>query len=126
MDDLTIELDDRPGALAELGETLGAAGISVEGGGVFGGQGRAIAHFLVADGTRARQVLAAAGRAADSRPVLRRRLDQARPGQLGSIARRLADAGVNIDVMYSDHDNCLILVVNDPDAAAAATTEWIP
>lgn len=126
MDDLTIELEDRPGALAELGETLGAAGISVEGGGVFGAQGQAIAHFLVADGTRARQALAAAGRAADSRPVLRRRLDQARPGQLGAIARRLADAGVNIDVMYSDHDNCLILVVNDPDAAAAATAEWIP
>lgn len=28
--DLTIRLEDRPGALAEMGETLGAAGVSVE------------------------------------------------------------------------------------------------
>lgn len=35
MFDLTIKLDNRPGALAEMGETLGAAGVSVEGGGSF-------------------------------------------------------------------------------------------
>jgi hypothetical protein len=33
MYDLTIELDDRPGALAAMGDALGAAGVSVEGGG---------------------------------------------------------------------------------------------
>ena len=35
MKDLTIELENRPGALAEMGEVLGRAGVSVEGGGVF-------------------------------------------------------------------------------------------
>ena len=33
MRDLTIQLDNRPGALAEMGEALGRAGVSVEGGG---------------------------------------------------------------------------------------------
>ncbi|HYN81304.1 MAG TPA: hypothetical protein VES88_07370 [Gemmatimonadaceae bacterium] len=35
MKDLTIELENRPGALAEMGEALGRAGVSVEGGGAF-------------------------------------------------------------------------------------------
>src|SRR5688572_33237452 len=30
MDDVAIELDDRPGALAQMGEALGRAGVSVE------------------------------------------------------------------------------------------------
>jgi hypothetical protein len=37
-------------------------------------------------------------------------------GQLGKITRRIADAGVNIEAMYSDHDHQLILVVDDQAA----------
>jgi hypothetical protein len=33
MKDLAIRLENRPGALAEMGETLGIANVSVEGGG---------------------------------------------------------------------------------------------
>ncbi|MGW7002742.1 hypothetical protein ACWGCW_07920 [Streptomyces sp. NPDC054933] len=58
------------------------------------------------------------------REVLVRRLDQERPGQLGAITRALADAGVNIEVQYSDHDHRLILVVDDPYTAARATAPW--
>ncbi|GAA3584453.1 hypothetical protein GCM10022198_04650 [Klugiella xanthotipulae] len=39
------------------------------------------------------------------------RLDQEVPGQLGTFALRLADAGINILVQYSDHDHRLIVVV---------------
>ncbi|HEY8372371.1 MAG TPA: hypothetical protein VIL00_06470 [Pseudonocardiaceae bacterium] len=125
MHDLTIELDDRPGALAAMGEALGAAGISVEGGGVFTVDGRAVAHFLFQDGPAARGVLEAAGvRVTGCRDVLVRLLDQDRPGQLGAITRALADAGVNIEVQYSDHDHRLILVVDDPMTGAAATAGW--
>jgi hypothetical protein len=35
MIDLEIALEHRPGAVAEVGEALGRAGISIEGGGVF-------------------------------------------------------------------------------------------
>ena len=31
MKDLTVQLEDRPGTLAELGEALGNAGINIEG-----------------------------------------------------------------------------------------------
>ena len=50
MFDLETELENRPGALAELGEALGAAGVNLHGGGVFGCGTRAHTHFLVCDG----------------------------------------------------------------------------
>ena len=61
MKDLTIRLENRPGALAEMGEALGMAGVSIEGGGAFLVDGNAIAHFLFEDGTAARQALESAG-----------------------------------------------------------------
>jgi hypothetical protein len=127
MDDLTVELElaGRPEALALLGETLGAAGISVEGGGMFTFDGRAVGHFLFHDGGAARSALERAGiRVTACRRVLARRLDQAKPGQLGAIARALANAGVTVDVLYSDHQHRLILVVDDPDTGATATLAW--
>ena len=125
MHDLTIELQDRPGALAAMGDALGAAGVSVEGGGMFVVGGRAVAHFLVRDGAAASAALRTAGITVTAcQEVLARRLDQDRPGQLGAITRALADAGVNIEVLYSDHDHRLILVVDDQRAGAAATEAW--
>ena len=53
MKDLEIDLENRPGALAEMGEALGRAGVSIEGGGAWVVDGRGIAHFLFADGTLA-------------------------------------------------------------------------
>ena len=56
MVDICIALENRPGALAELGEVLGRAGVSLEGGGVWGSE----AHFLVNDGDAAVHALDAA------------------------------------------------------------------
>lgn len=126
MKDLCIVLEDRPGALADMGETLGRAGVSIEGGGVFVSGGAGIAHFLFADGSAARSVLEAAGiRVGAEREVLVQRLRQAEPGQLGKIARRMAEAGVNIEVMYSDHDHQLILVVDDLERGRAVSEAWM-
>ena len=125
MKDLTIELDDRPGALAEMGEALGRAGVSIEGGGVFVSGGAGIAHFLFEDAAAARAALEAAGiRVVEESDVLVQKLSQGEPGQLGKIARRMANAGVNIKVQYSDHDHQLILVVDDMERGRAVSEEW--
>src|SRR3954452_14618652 len=101
MKDLAIVLENRPGALAEMGEALGRAGVSVEGGGAWVVDGRGVAHFLFADGMAARRALEAAGiRVLDERDVVVLRLKQDRPGQLGLLTRRMAEAGVNIEVLY--------------------------
>ena len=125
MKDLTIELENRPSALAEMGEALGRAGISVEGGGAGVVDGQGVAHFLFADGTAARQALTAAGiRVVAERDVLVQRLKQDVPGQLGLLTRRMADAGVNIEVLYSDHDHQLILVVDDLARGQEVSQAW--
>ncbi|MGH7725623.1 MAG: amino acid-binding ACT domain-containing protein [Candidatus Eiseniibacteriota bacterium] len=125
MKDLAIELPNRPGALAEMGEALGRAGVSIEGGGAWVVEDRGIAHFLFEDGVAARKALEASGiRVLDEREVIVQRLKQAVPGQLGLLTRRMADAGVNIEVLYSDHDHQLILVVDDPAKARKVSEEW--
>jgi hypothetical protein len=124
MKDLAIDLEDRPGALAAIGEALGRAGVSVEGGGAFATQRRGVAHFLVSDDDAAR-ALAAGVRIIDVKEVLVQRLAQDVPGQLGAICRRMADAGVNIEVLYSDHANQLILVVDDFDRGRRVSEAWM-
>ena len=125
IEDLTIDLDHRPGALAEMGEVLGRAGVSIEGGGVFVVSGTGVAHFLFSDGMAARRVLEAAGiRVTAARRVLVVRLKQGEPGQLGKLARRMADAGVNIEVQYSDHDHQLILIVDNMTAGEKVCEAW--
>lgn len=127
MKDLELRLENRPGALAAAGEALGRAGVSIEGGGAFAAGGGAIAHFLVADAAAARAALEAAGiTVAAVREVLVQRLDQDVPGQLGLICRRMAEAGVNIEALYSDHRNQLVLVLGDADLEAGrrVSEEW--
>lgn len=125
MRDLEIALDHRPGALAEIGETLGRAGVSVEGGGVFLVGGVGVAHFLFHDPDAAKATLAAAGiRVVADNEIVTVRLRQDEPGQLGKIGRKMADAGVNILVQYSDHDHRLILVVDNVGAARRVAEAW--
>lgn len=125
MHDVTIKLQHRPGALADMGEALERANISIEGGGVFAIGAEAIAHFLFEDGNAARAVLDRAGiEVVDCRRVLVQRLAQDEPGQLGRITRLMADAGVNIEVMYSDHNNRLILLVDDYQSGSEVSRRW--
>ena len=125
MQDLAIELANHPGALAEMGEALGRAGVSVEGGGAWVVDGRGAAHFLFADGQAAKAALEAAGiRVLAVRDVVVQRLRQSEPGQLGKLTRRMAEAGVNIEVLYSDHDNQLVLVADPIAKAREVARAW--
>ena len=125
MKDLSIQLENRPGALAEMGDALGRAGVSIEGGGAFVVDGQGVAHFLFEDGTAARRALESAGiTVLEEREVLIQRLNQSEPGQLGKITGQMAAAGVNIEILYSDHDHQLILVVDDIAKGRAISEAW--
>ena len=125
MHDVAIELENRQGTLADMGEALARAGLSIEGGGAWVVDGRGAAHFLFADGYAAKAVLESAGiRVRDVREVIVQRLRQSEPGQLGKLTRRMAQAGVNIEVLYSDHDNQLVLVVDEIEKARGVSRDW--
>lgn len=129
MYDIEMHMKNEPGQLALMGESLGEAGHSVEGGGMWVVGGVGVAHFLVEDGSAASDALRAVGiDVVACRPVVTQRLAQDVPGQLGKFSRAMADAGVNIEVLYSDHDHQLIVVVGEDHLAAAqeVSAAWEP
>ena len=118
--DLTIVLENRPGTLAQLGEALGRAGINILGGCGFQSGGQGLIHLLVEDAERAKRTLQEAGvEVQDDRPVLVTSIND-QPGELGKLARRIANAGVNIDLIYLTAGGQLVLGVDDPEKARAA------
>ena len=126
MKDLEILLENKPGSLALLGETLGKNKISLEGGGVFQIGTSSIAHFLVEDAEKAKNILQTVGiQVVKINEVIIQKLRQDVPGQLGMFCRRLADAGINILVQYSDHANQLIVVVDDIEKGKLVSRQWM-
>ena len=126
MKDLEIVLEDHPGALAEMGEALAGAGISIEGGGAWVVNNVGVAHFLFNDTMAARKVLEEKGiKVIGENEIVVQRLKQDVPGQLGKITRHMQQAGVNIKVIYSDHYNQLILVVDDIEKGRSVSESWM-
>ena len=118
--DLTVIVRNQPGALAKMGETLGKAGVNIEGiCGVTVGD-RGIIHVLVEDATKAGLALEENGfPVPEETEVLLLNVMEDRPGQLGSIARQLADAGVNIYLAYLATSTRLVLSVSNLEKARA-------
>jgi hypothetical protein len=119
---LTVVLRDEPGQLATLGGATGAAGVNIEGMCAFTGEGRGVIHLLIADQAieRAVAALRSAGMGiADQREVLV--VDVAdRPGSLGELARQLAAAGVNIELLYTTFGGVKIVIATDDMESARA------
>lgn len=118
--DLTIILEDRPGALAAMGQALGKAGVNMEGSGGFVFEGKGVLHILVEDAAAARRALQGAGiEVRGERDVLVLDIPD-RPGELGKAARRMADAGVNIDLVYLNTKGKVVFGVDNMEKARAA------
>jgi hypothetical protein len=121
MKDLAVTLENRPGTVAELGEATGRAGINIEGMSGEARGGSAVLHILVEDAAATREALSGAGfEVGEERDVVVVEVED-RPGTLGQVARKLADAGVNVDLAYSTFGGVrAVFGVDDPDKARAA------
>jgi hypothetical protein len=121
--DLTVSLEDRPGTLADLGEALGNAGVNIEGICGLGVEGRGIIHVLVEDAAKARQALEGAGIKVEGEadPIIAEVTASAdKPGELGKMARAIANAGVNVQAMYlATHDRGVLVTTDNAKARKA-------
>src|SRR5262245_52788739 len=119
--DLAVTVEDEPGALAGMGEAIGAAGINI--GGVCGaaGPGASVVHFLVDDAAGAREALEGAGFTSVAEREVAVVEVEDRPGVLGEVGRKLADGGVNIELIYLATGTRLVVGAADLDAVRAAT-----
>lgn len=114
--DITVELENRPGTIADLGEAAGKAGVNIDGVCGFPCEGVGVIHVLVEDVDTATSALQSAGvKVRDTREVLVAALED-RPGVMGELARKFADAGVNIDLLYLATDTRVVLGVDDIEA----------
>ena len=121
MKDLAITLEDRPGTMAALGESLGKAGVNIEGFCAItstGGQGEV--HVLIEDAAVAFDALAAAGIEVASEEEVAIVAVEDRPGELGQVSRKLGDAGVNITLAYLATSTRLVFAADDFARARAA------
>ncbi len=101
--DLTVVMRDQPGELARFGEVAAAAGVHLRGLAAFTGDGRGFVHALVDDDcvAAAKQALAREGiGVADVREMLVVETDH-RLGGLVDVMVALAQAGVNVDLVYT-------------------------
>lgn len=108
--DLTVVLHHRPGTLADAAQALGRAGINIDGACGFAVGGDGILHVLLEDAAAARQALELAGlEVRDDREVVVLRGIPNEPGALGAALRRIADANVNLDLMYLGQNGSVVL-----------------
>jgi hypothetical protein len=118
--DLTVRIADRPGAVAGACEALGAAGVNIDGVSAYPAGTAGQLHLLVEDAVGARAALGAAGYdVVQERQVLVHELADV-PGSAGACLRRVADAGVNLQLVYLATATRLVLSADDLGAARAA------
>jgi hypothetical protein len=119
--DLTFIIDsERP--VAEIWETLGEAGITMEAACAFPRLDGRVVHIVLRDEDveAGQAALRAAGFSAlDRREVLIHEFD-VKPGELGRIARRISDAGAKVYVYYMATGNRVVIGADDLDKAAKA------
>jgi hypothetical protein len=120
--DLTVILHDKPGELARVGEVAGSAGVHIRGLAAFTGDGHGVIHVLVDDGDVPSAISALkAGhmKVADQREVLVIEVGD-RAGSLGEFARELAEANVNVELVYSAFGGSIVVATDDLRSAREA------
>ena len=98
--DLLIEVENQPGALAKVTAAISDAGVNISAVTCTRPSESAALHILVKHPEAAKHALATAGMTITSeREVVVVDADD-RPGVLADLARKVAEAGINLDLLY--------------------------
>ncbi len=96
---ISVFLEDKPGTLAAATGLLGRHGINIFALSLAEGLGHGYVRMVVDRPAKALQVLKAADELVMEREVLLLELAN-RPGSLAAVARKLGEAGINIEYAY--------------------------
>ena len=119
--DLVIDIENAPGALAKVANAISDAGVNIAAATCLGPGDRAELHILVKHAEAARHALALSHdvTVTREREVVVVEVED-RPGVLADLARRVADAGVDLDLIYVATRNRVVFGAADMDALRAA------
>jgi hypothetical protein len=118
--DLVIDIENTPGALAEVAAAISDAGVNIAAATCIGPGERAELHILVPHAEAAKHLLAISHVAVTrEREVVVVEVDD-RPGVLADLSRKIARAGVNLDLVYVATRNRVVFGAEDLDALRAA------
>jgi hypothetical protein len=118
--DLVIDIENTPGSLAEVAAAISDAGVNIAAATCIGTGDRAELHILVKHAEAARHSLAI------SRVAVTREREvvvvdvEDRPGVLADLTRKIARAGVDLDLVYVATQNRVVFGASDLDALRAA------
>ncbi len=114
--DLVIDIENSPGSLAEVAAAISDAGVNIAAATCVGPAERAELHILVKHAEAARHALAISHVAVSrEREVVVVEVED-RPGVLADLTRRIARAGVNLDLVYIATRNRVVFGSPDIDA----------
>ena len=107
--DFTVAVPHTKGSLATLAEELGREKINIEGLCAVEQNGSAIFHLLTTDKAATTRAITKVGyKVTRESEVIVEHIEN-RPGMLGKVTRRLADAGINLTTVYLATDTRLVL-----------------
>jgi hypothetical protein len=113
--DLVIEIENSPGSLARVAAAVSDAGVNLAAATCLPGEHRAELHILVPHPEATRHALALSQLAVTrEREVVAVEVPD-RPGVLADLTRRVAEAGVNLDLVYVATRNRVVF--GSPDLA---------
>src|SRR5690348_11557905 len=114
--DLVIDVENTPGALAQVASAISDAGVNIAAATCLGAGKRAELHILVPHPEAAKHALAISQLAVSrEREVVVVDVED-RPGVLADLTRKVARAGVNLDLVYVATRNRVVF--GSPDLVA--------
>jgi hypothetical protein len=118
--DLVIDIENTPGALARVAAAISDAGVNIAGATCIGTGERAELHILVPHAGAVKHSLGISNLAVTrEREVVVVDVED-RPGVLADLTRKIARAGVDLDLVYVATRNRVVFGAADLDALKAA------
>jgi hypothetical protein len=118
--DLVIDIENTPGSLARIAAAISDAGVNIAAATCIGSHERAELHILVKHAGASKHSLATAGVLATRETEVVVVNVEDRPGVLADLTRKVAEAGVNLDLVYVATQNRVVFGAADLDALRAA------